>query len=239
MHLAIIMDGNGRWARLRNLPRAFGHRAGALRVEECVRAAPSLGVRELTLYAFSTENWKRTPYEVASIFRLLRVYFTRKANELRSEGVCVRFIGRRDQLAEPVRATMHHVEEITRQGDRLRLNIALDYGGQNELVRIVRRCVSLGSEGLLSPDLVDEALVTAHSDLPDSTPPDLVLRTGGEQRLSNFLLWHVAYSELDFIEDLWPDFTVAKLEAALDKFQRRTRRFGGITEERAQAVTNR
>lgn len=228
MHLAIIMDGNGRWAQARNLPRAFGHRVGALRVEECVRAAPGLGITDLTLYAFSTENWKRSPYEVSSIFRLLRVYFARKASELRAEGVRVRFIGRRDQLSDAVRTTMAHVEHITQDGHRLHLNIAVDYGGRNELVRIMRRCATLGAEQAITPDQIDEAFVTAESDLSDAPAPDLMIRTGGERRLSNFLLWHLAYSELDFVDELWPDFSVPKLEGALQRFRSRNRRFGGV-----------
>lgn len=228
MHVAIIMDGNGRWARARNLPRAFGHRVGARRVEECVRAAPGLGVTDLTLYAFSTENWKRSPYEVSSIFRLLRVYFARKAAELRAEGVRVRFIGRRDQLSDAVRATMAQVEDATRECRRLHLNIAVDYGGRNELVRIMQHCATLGARKAVNPKEIDETFVTAASDLPDAPAPDLIIRTGGERRLSNFLLWHLAYSELDFVDDLWPDFSVPALEASLQRFRSRVRRYGRV-----------
>lgn len=235
MHIAIIMDGNGRWAQRRSLPRVFGHRAGVSRVEECVRAAPDLGIAELTLYAFSTENWKRTPYEVSSIFRLLRVYFNRKAQELAAEGVRVRFIGRRDRLSDPVRATMKFVEDLTEGCTRLSLNIAIDYGGRDELLRVMQQCARLGAEEGLSPDEIDEDFVARHSDLPHANAPDLVIRTGGERRISNFLLWHVAYSEFIFEDALWPDFTVEKLQQSLETLKGRERRFGGVLSEQSAA----
>lgn len=228
MHVAIIMDGNGRWAEARGLSRTRGHRAGAVRVEDCVRAAPNLGIRELTLYAFSTENWKRPSYEITSVFRILRVYFNRKVRQLTAEGVRVRFIGRRDQLPGPVQATIRFIEEATRDNMRLRLNIAVDYGGQDELIRMMRQCAQRGAEGTLSAEMINEALVLKLSDLPESPPPDLVIRTGGERRLSNFLLWHIAYSELDFVDVLWPDFVLPQLEAAIERFRGRSRRFGGV-----------
>lgn len=228
MHIAIIMDGNGRWAEARGLSRTRGHRAGAVRAEECIRAAPDLGIRELTLYAFSTENWRRPAHETTSVFRILRVYLNRKIRQLIAEGVRVRFIGRRDQLPGPVQATMRTVEAMTRSNRRLLLNIAVDYGGQDEMIRVMRQCVRRGAEGSLSAEMVDEAMVLALSDLPDGTPPDLVIRTGGERRLSNFLLWHIAYSELDFIDVWWPDFSLPQMEAALARFRGRARRFGGL-----------
>lgn len=231
MHIAIVMDGNGRWARKRNLPRAFGHRAGALRVEECVRVAPDLGINELTLYAFSTENWKRPAYEVSSIFRLLRVYFNRKAQELKAENVCVRFIGRRDRLSGPVQSTMKMIETMTAQCNRLRLNIAIEYGGQSELIDIVQRCTELGASGALVSSDIDVDLINRMSFLPESAPPDLMIRTGGERRLSNFLLWHIAYSELHFLDVLWPDFNSELLAEALQQLACRERRFGGLTEQ--------
>ena len=219
------MDGNGRWASRKGLPRSFGHRVGARRVEECVRAAPDLGIGNLTLYAFSTENWKRPKYEITAIFRLFRVFFRRKAQELRVENVRVRFIGRRDNLNEQVLATMAWVESLTADCTGLRLNIAVDYGGRNELVRIVEKVVADASAGK-GGSLISEADITARSDLADVPAPDLIIRTGGERRISNFLLWHIAYSELDFIDTLWPDFSASDLREAMDRFKARSRRYG-------------
>ena len=227
MHVAIIMDGNGRWAKRQGLPRAFGHRAGAHRVEECVRAAPSIGISSMTLYAFSTENWKRPKYEITAIFRLFRVFFRRKAEELKSENVRVRFIGRRDNLSQQVLETVNWVENLTSDCTGLNLNIAIDYGGRNELVRIIEKVVADSAAGTLcSP--IDEQAITARSDLPLGPPPDLIIRTGGDRRISNFLLWHIAYSELDFVDKLWPDFSDNDLGAAVDRFRARSRRYGGV-----------
>lgn len=225
MHVAIIMDGNGRWANKRGLPRSFGHRAGVQRVEECVRAAPGMGISDLTLYAFSTENWKRPQYEITAIFRLLRVFFRRKAEELKSEDVRVRFIGRRDNLNSQVLATMSWVEAITADCTGLRLNIAVDYGGRNELLRIVEKVVA-DTIASGTDFTVTEADITARSDLSVGPAPDLIIRTGGERRISNFLLWHIAYSELDFIDTLWPDFSASDLGEAVVRFRARNRRFG-------------
>lgn len=225
LHVAIIMDGNGRWACRKGLPRSFGHRVGARRVEDCVRAAPAMGIGNLTLYAFSTENWKRPQYEITAIFRLFRVFFRRKAQELRVENVRVRFIGRRDNLNEQVLATMAWVESLTADCTGLRLNIAVDYGGRNELVRIVEKVVADASAGK-GGSLISEADITARSDLADVPAPDLIIRTGGERRISNFLLWHIAYSELDFIDTLWPDFSASDLREAVDRFKARSRRYG-------------
>ena len=226
LHLAMILDGNGRWAKARGLPRVFGHRAGVSRVEECVRAAPELGIKHLTLYAFSTENWKRAPYEVTSIFRLLRTYFNRKARELRDEGVQVKFIGRRDKLTDQVKTTMEYVEELTLSCTGLQLNIAVDYGGQDEIVRVMRNVSEMSREGRLQASDIDEAFVSSLSDLRSSPPPDLIIRTGGDKRLSNFLLWHLAYSELEFADELWPDFKVEQLSKIIDGFKARQRRYG-------------
>lgn len=225
LHVAIIMDGNGRWAQHRRIPRTFGHRAGAQRVEECVRAAPDIGITCLTLYAFSTENWKRSAYEVSSIFRLMRVYLRRKAEELRQENVRVRFIGRRTNLAEQVLMIMNWVENLTANCNGLQLNIAVDYGGRNELIRIIDRFLAEAHEGGASRT-IDEAAVTLRSDLAAAPPLDLVIRTGGERRISNFLLWHLAYSELEFVDKLWPDFSAADLERSVNAFRSRNRRFG-------------
>ena len=233
MHVAIIMDGNGRWATDRGLPRVFGHRAGVKRVEETVRAAPDLGITALTLYAFSTENWKRPDREVNALFTLLRVYFNRKAQELFAEGVRVRFIGNRDRLSRSVVQTMARVEDLTALCTRLMLNIAVDYGGRDEMLRVMRGLVVRAAAGEIGPEAVTADAVHALSDLAELAEPDLLIRTGGERRLSNFLLWHVAYSELDFLPMLWPDFTTTDLTEALARFRVRERRFGGVVRKTA------
>lgn len=228
MHVALILDGNGRWATNRGLPRVFGHRAGVLRVEECVRIAPDIGITDLTLYAFSTENWRRPAREVNALFALLKLYFTRKAQELASEGVRVRFIGRRADLHRSVVATMERVEALTQNGKRLNLNIAVDYGGRDEILRVMRVAADMVRDGAMTSAEIDEDFVTRHSDLAASGQPDLVIRTGGDQRISNFLLWHIAYSELEFVDALWPDFTAAALEKIIANFGNRERRFGRV-----------
>lgn len=228
LHVAIILDGNGRWATRRGLPRVVGHRKGVLRVEECVRVAPDLGITDLTLYAFSTENWRRPEREVNALFKLLRIYFNRKLQELVREGVRVRFIGRRSRLFEAVQQTMQHVEAITEGGKRLNLNIAVDYGGRDELTRIAQQIARMAVDGRLEVNGIDEPLITSISDLGNAPSPDLVIRTGGNKRVSNFLLWHIAYSEFEFHEALWPDFTAHHLKELVEGFQARERRFGGI-----------
>jgi undecaprenyl diphosphate synthase len=204
----------------------FGHRAGVSRAEECIRAAPDLGITHLTMYAFSTENWKRAPYEVTSIFRLLRLYFGKKAKELEEQGVRVRFIGRRDKLDDQIKKTMIFVEELTSSCTRLNLNIAVDYGGQDEIVRTMKTACEMALKGDLASHDINETLISSLSDLSASPPPDLIIRTGGDKRLSNFLLWHSAYSELEFCNMLWPDFKVQDLSKIMDEFRGRERRFG-------------
>lgn len=226
LHIAIIMDGNGRWAKSFGKPRVFGHRAGVSQVQECVRAAPDLGIKQLTLYAFSTENWKRTPFEITSIFRLLRVYFIRKAGELRDENVCVKFIGRREKLSNQVQEVMEYVELLTASCGRLQLNIAVDYGGRDEIVRIMRKVSDMSKGGEIDASAINEAFVSALSDLPSMPSPDLIIRTGGDKRLSNFLLWHSAYSEIEFCDKLWPDFKADDLKRIIVEFRGRERRFG-------------
>lgn len=228
MHVALILDGNGRWANRRGMPRVFGHRAGVLRVEECVRIAPDIGITDLTLYAFSTENWHRPVREVNSLFGLLKFYFARKANELAREGVRVRFIGRRGDLHPSVVRTMERVEQLTAKETKLNLNIAVDYGGRDEILRIMRQAADLVRDGTISSADITETFVMQHSDLPVSGAPDLVIRTGGDRRISNFLLWHIAYSEFEFVDELWPDFTASALGDIVARFDKRERRFGRV-----------
>lgn len=229
MHIAIIMDGNGRWAENQGLPRTMGHRAGVLAVEECVRSAANLNVTDLTLYAFSTENWKRPRPEISALFRLFNGYFKNKARELKKEGVSVRFIGRRDKLSKAVLKTMYEVETLTKDGTRLLLNIGIDYGGRDEILRTTNKLIDGVLMGKISQSDIDEDLFSNYSDLPFNRPdPDLIIRTGGDRRLSNFMLWHTAYSEIEFSDTLWPDFNYDHLAKSIIGLSNIKRRFGGL-----------
>ena len=223
------MDGNGRWAQNQNLPRTLGHRAGVLAVEACVRAAAKLNVSDLTLYAFSTENWKRPRPEISALFKLFNGYFKNKARELKKEGVTVRFIGRRDKLSKPVLKTMYEVESLTKGGTRLILNIGIDYGGRDEIIRTTNKLIDGVLIGNISKSEINEDLFSNYTDLPFNRPsPDLIIRTGGERRLSNFMLWHAAYSEIEFSDILLPDFNYKHLEKSINQLNVRERRFGGL-----------
>lgn len=229
-HVAIIMDGNGRWAQAKGKPRLFGHHAGAKRVREIVEACPDLGVKYLTIFAFSTENWKRTQTEVAGLMSLFRRYITKEARALRDEGVRVRFIGGdRVRLDKKLVKLMDELEGLTEENDRVHLTIALNYGGRDEVARATKRLaqdVALG--GRLDPESVDEETLPKYLDtcvLPD---PDLVIRTSGEARISNFLLWQSAYAEYEFIDTLWPDFSQAVFADIVDGYAGRERRFGAV-----------
>jgi undecaprenyl diphosphate synthase len=221
-HVAIIMDGNRRWARQRELPELDGHSAGVEAIREVLRHAVRRGVRVLTLYAFSRENWARSDDEVAGLFSLLEAAVRSETDELRRQGVRVRLLGRLDELPDETRRSIGEALDATADGDRLTLNIAFNYAGRTELVDAVRRLVAAGTP----PESIDEAAVGAAlytAGLPD---PDLVIRTGGEQRLSNFLIWQSAYAEFYFCEALWPDFGPEAFDEALVEFARRQRRFG-------------
>ena len=229
MHIAIIMDGNGRWAQKQELPRTMGHRAGVLAVEECVRAAANLNVTDLTLYAFSTENWKRPRPEISALFRLFNGYFKNKARELKTEGVSVRFIGRRDKLSKAVLKTMHEVETLTKGGTRLILNIGIDYGGRDEILRTTNKLIDGVLTGKILQSDIDEDLFSKYTDLLFTrSDPDLIIRTGGDRRLSNFMLWHAAYSEIEFSDTLWPDFNHNHLAKSIERLNSGNRRFGGL-----------
>ena len=226
VHVAIIMDGNGRWARARGLPRVAGHREGAEAVSRTLRAAGEMGISYLTLFGFSSENWKRPADEVQDLMGLLRRYLQSEVAELQKNGVRLRVIGDRSALAPDTVSMIVGAEERTAQNDRINLTVALSYGGRQELVEAVR---SLGREfmaGRLSPDETDEEIVSAHLTTADIPDPDLLIRTSGEQRLSNFLLWQCAYTELVFLDVLWPDFGADHLTRAVAEFGRRERRYG-------------
>jgi undecaprenyl diphosphate synthase len=227
-HVAIIMDGNGRWAQARGRPRLFGHHAGARRVREVVQACPALGVKYLTIFAFSTENWKRTQTEVAGLMSLFRRYITKEMRELTARDVRVRFIGDRVRLDNKLTALMDQMEQETAKNDGINLTIAINYGGRDEVARATRRLAMDVADGRLDPADVDEETLPKYLDtyvLPD---PDLVIRTSGEARISNFLLWQSAYAEYEFIDTLWPDFTAEELGRLCASYGARDRRFGAV-----------
>lgn len=231
-HVAIIMDGNGRWATMRGRPRLFGHRAGARRVREVVEKCPDIGVKYLTIFAFSTENWRRTQSEVAGLMSLFRRYIIREARALDDYGVRVRFIGDRVRLDAKLVKLMDDLEALTAHNDTVNLTIALNYGGRDEVARATKRLAADVAAGRLQPDDVDEETLPRYLDTHVLPDPDLVIRTSGEARISNFLLWQSAYSEYEFIDTLWPDFTEAEFAALCAAYGGRDRRFGGV----AQAV---
>ena len=226
-HLAIIMDGNGRWAKARRLPRIAGHRAGVEAVRRVVEAAPDLGIEVLTLYAFSSENWKRPPDEVADLMGLLRHYIQSEINALHKNGVRLDFIGNYRALKPDLVAMLDAARIKTAGNTRLTLIMALNYGGQDEMVRAAQALARDVAAGTLAPDAISVETLAARLDTAGLPPPDLVLRTSGEMRLSNFLLWQSAYAEFVATDMLWPDFDAAALAEAIAEFATRERRFGG------------
>jgi undecaprenyl diphosphate synthase len=225
--VAIIMDGNGRWAMRRGLPRATGHRAGVAAVRRVVERAPDVGITRLTLYAFSCDNWRRPTVEVQSIFWLLRAFLRLETKRLRQRGVRIQIIGRRDRLADSVLREIDKAECATASGRDLHLRVAIDYSSRDAITRAAAGAHAvLAVEGPTSPDLLGPMLTQALTG--ESGEVDLLIRTGGETRLSDFLLWECAYAELLFTERMWPDFDQADLDAALEEFKRRDRRFGGV-----------
>ncbi len=227
-HVAIIMDGNGRWATAKGWPRLVGHRKGAERVKEIVRCAPDLGIRWLTVYAFSTENWKRSTREVLGLMGLFARYIQREAEEMSAEGVRMRFIGERRRLDPKLQDLMAWIEERTRNNTRLNLTVAINYGGRDEITRAVQAIAAQVQAGQLDPAAVDHACLSAVLDTRDLPDPDLVIRTSGETRVSNFLLWQSAYSEYEFSPVLWPDFTPEVLAEIVTRYGHRERRFGAV-----------
>ncbi len=226
VHVGIIMDGNGRWAQSRGLPRVAGHRKGAESVRVAITTAVDLGIQYLTLYGFSIENWKRPSSEVSALMGLLRLYLRQELEELHRRGVRMRFIGERDRLAPDIVSLIEEAEARTADNTTLNLIVALSYGARQEITTAARDIARKVAAGELDADAIDEVLLADHlatSGIPD---PDLVIRTSGEKRVSNFLLWQLAYSELVFIDRLWPDFSRQDLEEAVHEFHRRERRYG-------------
>jgi undecaprenyl diphosphate synthase len=227
-HVAVIMDGNGRWAGLRGLPRVAGHREGVRAARQTVRSAGRLGIEYLTLYAFSSENWTRPAAEVSFLMRLLESSVDEELPSLIEHNVRLRLLGERDSLSEGVRRSVERAVRATERNTGLTLLIALNYGGRRELVRAVRALATRVSRGELAPEAIDEASIGDALDTTGVPDPDLLIRTSGEYRLSNFLLWQVAYTELVVLPTLWPDFSPQDLYGAVAEYQRRTRRFGGL-----------
>jgi len=229
-HVAIIMDGNGRWARKRMLPREAGHAAGVAAVREIVRVASDIGLANLTLFAFSSENWKRPKTEVGALMGLFRAYFRSDLDELVERDVRVRIIGNRSRVSSDIHGMIEDAEKRTVHNKGLNLTFAFDYGGQEEIANAARELARAAKEGRLDPETITPELFATRlftSALPE---PDLVIRTSGEHRLSNFLLWQSAYAELSFVEMLWPDFTKAKFLECLEDYAQRERRFGAVSE---------
>ena len=233
-HVAIIMDGNGRWAQARGLPRTQGHRKGVEAVRGAVKAAGELGIKTLTLFSFSSENWSRPAEEVNDLMGLLKLFIRRDLADLHRENVCVSIIGARDNIPADILPLLEEAENLTRNNTATRLVIAFNYGARDEIARAVQKISQKVAAGELESSDVDADMVSAHLDTAGWSDPELIIRTSGEQRLSNFLLWQAAYSEFIFLDCLWPDFTKADFQAALDDYCQRDRRFGGIA---AQAGT--
>jgi undecaprenyl diphosphate synthase len=227
-HVAIIMDGNGRWAAARGLPRVEGHRRGVEALRQTVRAAGQLGIGILTIFSFSSENWTRPASEIHELMGLLRRFIRNDLAELHSNGVRVRVIGERDSLDPEIKRLLEEAEELTRDNDKLLLVVAFNYGARQEIARAARRIAGEVAAGRLETADITADLLGRHLDAPDLPDPDLIIRTSGEQRLSNFLLWQAAYSELVFVPIYWPDFDGAALEGAIAEYRRRERRFGGL-----------
>jgi undecaprenyl diphosphate synthase len=227
-HVAIIMDGNGRWASARGLPRGEGHRRGVEALRKTVRAAGEMGIRFLTIFSFSAENWSRPPSEIRDLMGLLRRFVRNDLAELHQNGVKVRIIGERGDLDPDIRRLLEEAEELTRDNDGLTLVVAFNYGARQEIARAAARIVAQIKAGTLDASQISADLLGQNLDAPDLPDPDLIIRTSGEQRLSNFLLWQAAYSELVFVPTYWPDFDRAALEGAIAEYHRRERRFGGL-----------
>ncbi len=230
-HVAIIMDGNGRWANARHLPRVEGHRAGIRAVRQTVETIARLEIGTVTLYAFSTENWKRPRNEVVTLMGLLKQYLRSELNTMLDNNLRFVPIGRVDQLDPSVRKELERTVEATAHCTGSIIQIALNYSGRQEITSIVRRAATDARAGLVDPDAIDEAWISRHLFTANVPDPDLLIRTSGEQRISNFLLWQLAYSEIYFTSVLWPDFSKIELLNALLDYQRRERRFGGLSDE--------
>jgi len=228
------MDGNGRWATRRGLTRLIGHKRGASQVKKVVKCCPELGVKTLTLYAFSTENWKRAAHEVEGLMKLFRGYLANNLVELHEKNVRVRFLGDPLQLSPDILVLMEKLRSLTANNTGLQLNVAINYGGRDEVVRAVKAIAAKISEGEMSVDSITEDTFSAHLDTRDQNDPDLIIRTAGEMRLSNFMTWQSAYSEFAFLQESWPEFSPEVFDKALKNFHARTRQFGAVLPKKSE-----
>lgn len=236
-HLAVIMDGNGRWAKQRGLPRVEGHRRGERTVREIVQACGELGIRYLTLYTFSAENWRRSEEEVTALMRLIEFVARKEIHDLHRKNVRLKVLGRLEELPRSLQAELHRDMELTANNTGLNLNLAINYGGRAEIVDAARRLAERCRRGTLVPDDITEELLAREMYNPEMPDPELLIRTGGEMRLSNFLLWQAAYSEIWVTDTLWPDFGTDELKRSLEWYRARERRFGGVMEPQGVLAT--
>lgn len=227
-HIAIILDGNGRWAKAKGMPRTYGHTVGAKNVETICRAAHDMGVKYVTMYAFSTENWSRPADEVKALMKLLGEYIKTCMKTAKKDNLRVRFIGDLSKLDDKLRANIKELTEYSSQFTGLTLTIAINYGSRDEMTRAIRNVASDVKAGEIQPEDIDEELFSSYLDTKDIPDPDFMIRTSGEQRLSNYLLWQLAYAEFYFTPVAWPDFTPDELKKAIEEYDKRNRRFGGI-----------
>ena len=230
-HVAVILDGNGRWAKQRHMPRTYGHKVGSQVVEDMLSVVDDLGVKYFTVYAFSTENWKRSQGEVSTLMTILRSYLKGCVKKSMDNNVRCRVIGRREELSDDIIASIENLEEKTKNNTGLNFTIAINYGGRDEITRAVRKLATQVSEGKLQASDITEQLISANLDTWELPDPDLLIRTSGEQRLSNYLPWQLAYTEFYFTDVHWPDFNKEGLIKAFEKYNKRERRFGGVKEE--------
>lgn len=227
-HIAVIMDGNGRWAKKRFMPRTYGHKAGADALEQACEDADHLGIKYLTVYAFSTENWKRSVEEVAGIMNLFRRYLESSIDKSNRNNMRVRVIGEKSRLAPDIIRAINNLEEATKNNTGLQFTVAINYGGRDEIARAMKRIAEEIKEGRLSPEDITEEVVSRHLDTWELPDPDLLIRTSGEERISNFLPWQLAYSEFYFTDTLWPDFNRNTFIEAIRHYTKRDRRYGGV-----------
>ncbi len=231
MHIGFILDGNGRWASAKGLPRAVGHKRGAENVEVILRECIRLNIQHVTLYAFSTENWKRPVYEVKALMNLFKYFLNKKLTQLHEQNIRVNIIGDIRPFSKLIQKYIKNLEDLTKNNDGMRLNLALNYGGRAEIVRATKRICTLVLQKEIDIAQVNEDIFSHNLDTGSEPDPDLIVRTAGERRLSNFLLWQSAYSELYFSDKTWPDFSNKDLEVALAEYQRRNRKFGGLRKQ--------
>ncbi len=227
-HVAIILDGNGRWAKKRHMPRNYGHKVGADNLEQVIEDAWDLGIKYLTVYAFSTENWKRSVEEVTGLMTILRDFLRKSIDKANKNNMRVRIIGKRDRLDADIIDAIEKLEEATKNNSGLQFNVALNYGGRDEITRAVKKIAEEASKGEINLDDITEDYISQHLDTAEIPDPDLLIRTSGELRTSNFLPWQLSYSEFYFTDTLWPDFDKEALKKAIDYYNGRDRRFGGV-----------